>query len=147
MMNLILAGTIARDPHHGESLTRCEQDLNLSSGLVEESCAVVITTTPWCHITTTSLQYMFLLLLKRLFPRRLFLTKHFGWEKLNKALLGKTRWPPFVFTGCSSIQFFNLVPFPNTVSARHFTLPLSMQHFTVTMTWHWSPGASRSTLT
>ena len=42
---------IFRDPHHRESPTRREQGLNLrgawSSGLVEWTCAVVITTTPW----------------------------------------------------------------------------------------------------
>ena len=45
---LFSAGTIARDPHHRESPARREHGLNqnLSSGLVEWSCAVVITTTP-----------------------------------------------------------------------------------------------------
>ena len=42
---LFPAGTIVRDPHHRESPTHREQGLNLSSGLVEWSCAVVITTT------------------------------------------------------------------------------------------------------
>ena len=32
---LFSAGTIARDPHHRESPTSREQDLNLRSGLVE----------------------------------------------------------------------------------------------------------------
>ena len=46
---LFPAGTIVRDPHHRESPTRragFEPAQNLSSGLVEWSCAVVITTTP-----------------------------------------------------------------------------------------------------
>ena len=40
---LFPAGTIVRDPHHLESPTRRDQDLNLP-GFVEYSCAVVITT-------------------------------------------------------------------------------------------------------
>ena len=44
------AGTIVRDPYHRESSTRRKQDLNLSSGFVEWSCALVITTTPRRHI-------------------------------------------------------------------------------------------------
>ena len=46
---LFPAGTIVRDPHHYESKTRragFEPAQNLSSGLVEWSSAVVITTTP-----------------------------------------------------------------------------------------------------
>ena len=43
---LFPAGTIVRDPHQRESPTIREQDLNLSSGLVEWSCAVATTTTP-----------------------------------------------------------------------------------------------------
>ena len=49
---LFPVGTIVRDPHHCESPTRCKQGLNLrrtDSGLVEWSCAVVITTTPRRH--------------------------------------------------------------------------------------------------
>ena len=53
---LFSAGPIVRDPHHRESPTRREQGLNLpqnlSSGLVEESCAVVITITPRQHSTS-----------------------------------------------------------------------------------------------
>ena len=42
---LFPAGTIVRDPYHRESPTRRDQGLNLpSSGLVEWSCAVLITT-------------------------------------------------------------------------------------------------------
>ena len=41
---LFQAGTIVRDPHHRESPTRHKHDLNLrrnlSSGFVEQSCAV-----------------------------------------------------------------------------------------------------------
>ena len=53
LLALFPAGTIVRDPHHRKSSTRREQDYhlnyhepaqNLSSGLVERSCAVVITT-------------------------------------------------------------------------------------------------------
>ena len=55
------AGTIVRDPHHLESPTRREQDLNprrnLSSGFVEWSCAAVLITTLRRHghhvLTTT----------------------------------------------------------------------------------------------
>ena len=47
---LFPVGTIVQDPHHRESLTHCEQCLNLHSGLVEWSCVVVITTTPRCHV-------------------------------------------------------------------------------------------------
>ena len=131
---LFLAGTIARDLHHHESLTRREQDFCSSDN----------------HYTTvlhnhyiTAIYYLFLLLLKWLFPRKLFLTEWFGWEKLNKALLGKTRWPPFVFTDCSSIQFFNSDPFPKTVSAQHL-LPYHSVCSTLQekMIWHWSPGTS-----
>ena len=46
------AGTIVRDPHHLESQTRREQDLNLRRTrvqAVEWSCAVAITTTPRRH--------------------------------------------------------------------------------------------------
>ena len=43
---LFPARTIVRDPHHRKFPTRREQHQNLSSGLVEWSCAVVITTTP-----------------------------------------------------------------------------------------------------
>ena len=49
---LFLAGAIVRDPHHGESPTRREQDLNLprtcgvQALLNEVVHAVVITTTP-----------------------------------------------------------------------------------------------------
>ena len=46
---LFLARSIARDPHHCKSLTRYEPDLslkNFSSGLVERSYAVAITTKP-----------------------------------------------------------------------------------------------------
>ena len=49
---LFPAGTIVRDPHHRESPTRqagFEPAQNLSSGLVEWSCAVLITTTPRRH--------------------------------------------------------------------------------------------------
>ena len=49
---LFPAGTIVRDLHHRESPTRragFEPAQNLSLGLVEWSCAVVITTTPRCH--------------------------------------------------------------------------------------------------
>ena len=49
---LFPAGIIVRDPHHHESPTRREQDLNLSSGLVEWNCAVVITTAPQRQTTT-----------------------------------------------------------------------------------------------
>ena len=52
-LTLFPAGTIVRDPHHRESPTRragFEPAQNLSSGLVEWSCAVVITNTPRCHI-------------------------------------------------------------------------------------------------
>ena len=40
---LFPAETIVRDPHHRESPTRFEQDLNLRSGFVEWGCLVV-----WC---------------------------------------------------------------------------------------------------
>ena len=53
---LFPAGTIVRDPHHRESPTRWagfEPAQNLSSGLVEWSCAVVITTTPRRHKNKT----------------------------------------------------------------------------------------------
>ena len=45
---LFPAGTIVRDPNHRESPTHHQQGLNLhrTSGLVEGSCAVAITTTP-----------------------------------------------------------------------------------------------------
>ena len=43
---LFPAGIIVKNPHHRESPTRREQDLHLSSGFAERSCAVVITTTP-----------------------------------------------------------------------------------------------------
>ena len=49
---LFPARTIVRDPHHREYPARragFEPAQNLSSGLVEWSCAVVITTTPRCH--------------------------------------------------------------------------------------------------
>ena len=41
--------TTVTDSHHRKSLSRHEQDLNLSSGLAVGSCAVAITTTPRCH--------------------------------------------------------------------------------------------------
>ena len=50
---LFPARIIIRDPHHLESLTRHEQDLNLqnlSSGFVKWSCAVVITSTSRRHV-------------------------------------------------------------------------------------------------
>ena len=51
---LVPAGTIVRDPHHRKSLTHHKQGLNLHrikfcSGLLEWSCALVITTTPQSH--------------------------------------------------------------------------------------------------
>ena len=50
---LLPVGTIVRGSHHHEPSTQCEQDLNLSRGsaqtFMNESCAVVITTTPRRH--------------------------------------------------------------------------------------------------
>ena len=44
--------TIVRDPHHRESLTRREQDLNLRRTWVQAFLNEVITTTPWRNIAT-----------------------------------------------------------------------------------------------
>ena len=48
---------------------------------------------------------------------------------------------PLDFTGCSSIQFFNSPPSPNTVSeAARGTFPLTVQHLCdlrEPMTLHW----------
>ena len=53
---------------------------------------------------------------------------------------------PLVFTGCSSIQFFNSPPFPNTVSeAAQSSLLLTVPHrcdLQDTMPRHSSPNAS-----
>ena len=50
---------------------------------------------------------------------------------------------PLLFTGCSSIQFFNLPPFPNTVSwttIGSFLLTVqSLCELQYTMPHHWSP--------
>ena len=56
---LFPAGTIVKDPHHRESLTRragFEPAQNLSSGLVERSCAVAITTTPQRHLKNLKIE-------------------------------------------------------------------------------------------
>ena len=55
---------------------------------------------------------------------------------------------PLDFTGCSSIQFFNSPPSPNTVSeAARGTFPLTVQHLCdlrEPMTLHWSASASHT---
>ena len=52
VLALFPTGNIVRDPHHREFPTRREQDPNPSSGLVEWSCAVLITTTPRINMDT-----------------------------------------------------------------------------------------------
>ena len=52
----------------------------------------------------------------------------------------------FVFTGCSTIQFFNSPPYPNTISkATHDSLQLTVQclcDLWDAMLLHWSPSTS-----
>ena len=57
---------------------------------------------------------------------------------------------PLLFTGCSSTQFFNSPPFPNTVSKDSFgTLLLTVQYLydlRDAMPHHWLPSTYHPTL-
>ena len=46
---LFPAGSIVKDPHNSEFMTRPEPEQSLHSGLLESSCAVVIATVPRRH--------------------------------------------------------------------------------------------------
>ena len=59
---------------------------------------------------------------------------------------------PLLFTGCSSIQFFNSPPFPEHSQLGYTWYPIHLAvkllcYLRIAMPRHWSPSASNPTLT